>query len=86
MYDRIRVAIIGAGKRSDYLYAPLLNILKDDVEFIGVWGRAEDKARELGEKYHVPWFTDLKHLRNDLELSRLSHPQQFHHGPGGFQP
>ena len=54
MYDRIRVAIIGAGKRSDYLYAPLLNVLKEDVEFVGFWGRSEDKARELGEKYHVP--------------------------------
>jgi predicted dehydrogenase len=71
MYDRIRVAIIGAGKRSNTLCAPLLNILKDHVEFVGVWGRSEDKARELGEKYHVPWFTDLKHLRNDLELDAV---------------
>jgi len=68
MNDRIRFAIIGTGKRSDYLYAPLLNTLKEDVEFVGVWGRSEDKARELGDKYHVPWFTDLDHLRNDLEL------------------
>src|SRR6266498_5867770 len=68
MNDRIRFAIIGTGKRSDTLYAPLLNILKEDVEFVGVWGRSEDKARELGEKYHVPWFTDLDHLRNDLVL------------------
>ncbi len=68
MNDRIRFAIIGTGKRSDTLYAPLLNVLKEDVEFAGVWGRSEDKARELGEKYQVPWFTDLNHLRNDLEL------------------
>ena len=27
MKDRIRFAIIGTGKRSDSLYAPLLNIL-----------------------------------------------------------
>ena len=43
-------------------------LLKEDVEFVGVWGRSEDKARELGEKYHVPWFTDLDQLRNDLEV------------------
>ena len=71
MNDRIRFAIIGTGKRSDYLYAPLLNTLKEDVEFVGVWGRSEDKARELGEKYHVPWFTDLHRLRNDLELDAV---------------
>ena len=71
MNDRIRFAIIGTGKRSDYLYAPLLNTLKEDVQFVGVWGRSEDKARELGEKYHVPWFTDLDHLRNALELDAV---------------
>ena len=86
MYNPIRVAISGAGKRSNTLYAPLLNVLKDHVEFVGVWGRSEDKARELGEKYHVPWFTDLRHLRNDLDLSRLWHPQQFRYASGGLQP
>ena len=68
MNDRIRFAIVGTGKRSDYLYAPLLNILKEEVELVGVWGRAEDKARELGEKYRVPWFTDLMRLRNELDV------------------
>jgi predicted dehydrogenase len=68
MNDRIRFAIIGTGKRSDYLYAPLLNILKKDVELVGIWGRSEAKARELGEKYHVPWFTDLDQMRSDLVM------------------
>jgi predicted dehydrogenase len=68
MNERIRFAIIGTGKRSDYLYAPLLNTLKEDVEFVGVWGRSEAKARGLGEKYHVPWFTDLEQMRNELKI------------------
>jgi predicted dehydrogenase len=67
MNHRIRFAVIGTGKRSDYLYAPLLNMLKDDVEFVGVWGRSEVKARALGEKYHLPWFTELEQLRNELK-------------------
>src|SRR5215216_958948 len=68
MNERIRFAIIGTGKRSDYLYVPLLNMLKEKVEFVGVWGRSEEKARELGEKYHVSWFTDLDQMRNELEV------------------
>ena len=68
MNERIRFAIIGTGKRSDYLYAPLLNTLKDDVEFAGVWGRSAEKARELGKKYHVPWFTDLDQMRHELSV------------------
>jgi predicted dehydrogenase len=42
--------------------------LKEEVEFVGIWGRSEDKARELGEKYHVPWFTELDQMRNELEV------------------
>ena len=68
MNGRIRFAIMGTGKRSDTLYAPLLNMLKQHVELTGVWGRSEEKARELGEKYHVPWFTDLNQLRDALEV------------------
>src|SRR5688572_4600542 len=62
--SRLRFALIGAGNRSDYLYGPLLTILKEDVELVGVWGRSEARARALGEKFHVPWFTDLERLRD----------------------
>lgn len=68
MNDRIRFAVIGTGKRSDTVYAPLLNTLKEHVELVGVWDRSEDKARAFGEKHHIPWFTDLDRLRTDLEL------------------
>lgn len=68
MNDRIRFAIIGTGKRSDTLYAPLLNTLKPHVELVGVWGRSEEKARDLGEKHHVPWFTNFDQLREELDV------------------
>jgi predicted dehydrogenase len=63
MNNRIRFAIIGTSKRSDYLYGPLLTTLKDDIELVGIWGRSEEKARALGEKYHVSWFTDLERMQ-----------------------
>lgn len=66
MTTRIRFAIVGTSKRSDYLYGPLLTTLADDVELVGVWGRSETKARALGEKLHVPWFTDLERLRDQV--------------------
>jgi predicted dehydrogenase len=68
MNDRIRFAVIGTGKRSDTVYASLLNILKEDVAFVGIWGRSEDEARALGEKYRVPWFTDFDQMRDELEM------------------
>jgi predicted dehydrogenase len=68
MNERVRFAIIGTGKRSHYLYAPLLKTLKQHVELVGVWGRSEEKARDLGEKYHIPWFTDPNQLRDELDV------------------
>jgi len=67
LHQPIRFALIGAGNRSDYLYGPLLTTLKDDVELVGVWGRSEARARALGEKFHVPWFTDLERLRDQTQ-------------------
>jgi len=64
---RIRFAIVGAGKRSAYLYGPLLTTLTDDVELVGVWGRSEGKAQVLGEKYGAPWFTDLERLCDQVK-------------------
>jgi predicted dehydrogenase len=63
MKDRIRFVIVGASKRSDYLYGPLLTTLTEDVELVGVWGRSEEKAQALAEKYRVPWFTELERMR-----------------------
>lgn len=58
----VRVAIIGTGKRSDYLYGPILAGLPGEVELVGVWGRSADSARRLGESLSAPWYTDLNRL------------------------
>ena len=66
MSERIRIIIVGTSKRSDYLYGPLLLLLQKDVEFVGIWGRSEERVRALGEKYSVPCFTDLERLRDEV--------------------
>lgn len=65
MNHRVRIAIVGTGKRSDYLYGPLLTTLGDEVELVGVWGRTEARTRALGDKFHVAWFTDLERMRDE---------------------
>ena len=64
-HSAVRIAIIGAAKRSTYLYGPLLKALKDDVELVSVWSRGEASARKLGETLGVPWYTDLHKLVRD---------------------
>ncbi|HVO71357.1 MAG TPA: Gfo/Idh/MocA family oxidoreductase [Aggregatilineaceae bacterium] len=58
----LRVAIIGTGRRSDYLYGPLIKAMPGDVTLVSVWGRSTDSARRLGESLGVPWYTDLDRL------------------------
>ena len=57
----LRVAIIGTGRRSGYLYGPLLQAL-DDTELVAVWGRSADSAAALGARLGVPAYTDLERL------------------------
>lgn len=58
----VRVAIIGTGKRSDYLYGPIVTAIPGEVELVSVWGRSPDSARRLGESLGAPWYTDLDRL------------------------
>jgi predicted dehydrogenase len=63
---RLRVAIIGTAKRSDYLYGPLLKAMpREEVELVSIWGRSPESASRLGDSLRVPWYTDLDRLIRD---------------------
>ncbi|HUZ18353.1 MAG TPA: Gfo/Idh/MocA family oxidoreductase [Spirochaetia bacterium] len=62
MAESLPVAIIGTGKRSVYMYAPIIKALGDRIRLVGVWGRSEESARSLGEQLGVAWFTDMDRL------------------------
>jgi predicted dehydrogenase len=61
MSDAIRIAIIGTAKRSHRIYSKLLQQLPN-AQLVSVWGRSTDPARNLGETFNVPWYTDLDAL------------------------
>jgi predicted dehydrogenase len=63
----LRTAIIGTGKRSDYLYGPIAREMTDDTELVSVWGRSEASAKKLGERLGVPAYTDLDRLIRETE-------------------
>ena len=35
--DKLRLAIIGTARRSDYLYGPLVQAMSDRIELVAVW-------------------------------------------------
>ncbi len=61
MADPIRIALIGAGRRSFVLYGRLLEKFPG-AQLVSVWGRREESARRLGESLGVPWYTDVNRL------------------------
>lgn len=61
----LRVAIIGTGRRSDYLYGPIIQALPNEVELVAVWGRTEASAKRLGDSLGAPWYTDLDRLMRE---------------------
>ena len=61
-YEPLRIAIIGTGGRSSYMYAPLIAGLSDEVALVSVWGRSEASAKALGLQLRVPFYTDMDRL------------------------
>ena len=57
----IRIALIGTGRRAAGMYGPILRAMPG-VELVSVWGRSEDSARRLGERFAIPAYTDLDRL------------------------
>lgn len=60
--EPLRLAIIGTGRRSDYLYRQIIQGMAGEVELVSVWGRSANSAKNLGESLGVPWYTDLERL------------------------
>jgi len=63
--EPLRVAIIGTGRRSDYLYGPIIRALPGEVVLVAVWGRTGESAQRLGASLGVPWYTDLDKLMRE---------------------
>lgn len=63
----LRVAIIGASPRSNYLYGPIIKALPEELELVGIWGRSASSAQRLGESLGTPWYTDLELLVRETE-------------------
>jgi predicted dehydrogenase len=56
------VAIVGTGRRSDYLYGPILKAMPERFELVAVWGRSDASAQALGKSLGVPAYTDIERL------------------------
>jgi predicted dehydrogenase len=56
---RLKVGFYGTGNRMQQAFLPVCARLNDHVEMVCIGGRSEEKARKIGQEYHLPWYTDI---------------------------
>lgn len=66
MSAKLRIGIVGAGKRVHEMYAPVLNS-NQDVEISGFWNRDAAKGQKLTEAYGYTRYADLARLARDSD-------------------
>lgn len=66
MKGKLRVGIVGAGKRVHEMYAPVLNS-NPDIEVSGFWNRDVVKGQRLTDAFGYTRYTDLGKLAKDSE-------------------
>jgi len=60
--DKLKIALVGAGNRASGTYAPIITTMTDDLELVAICDVAEEKAKERGEQYNVPYFTNVEEM------------------------
>ena len=57
--DKLRIALVGAGRRGGGSYLPIIAKMDDDLELVAVCDVDAEKAEEHAAKYNVPHFTEV---------------------------
>ena len=79
--NRLKVALVGAGRRGSGTYLPIISKMKDDLQLVGICDARAEAAELWGTKYNVPHFTDteemIKRVKPDL-LAIVITPRNNH--------
>ena len=57
--DRLRIALVGAGRRGSGTYLPIIAAMDDDLELVAVCDADVEKAEQHATTYGVQHFTDV---------------------------
>ncbi|MDT0612635.1 Gfo/Idh/MocA family protein [Streptomyces lancefieldiae] len=69
----MRIGLLGTGPWADLAHAPALG-RHDDLDFVGVWGRRPDAAKELAERHGTRAYDDVDALLADVEAVAVALP------------
>ena len=60
MPEKLRVAIVGAGGWG-FQHARAFSE-REDVELVGIFGRTAERTKKRADRFHVPYYTDVKEM------------------------
>lgn len=60
--DRLKVVVIGAGRRSASAWLPTIDILKDQLELLAICNTGAPRGEEQANKYGVKWYKDVNQM------------------------
>ncbi|MFI7393095.1 Gfo/Idh/MocA family protein [Streptomyces tendae] len=69
----MRIGLLGTGPWADMAHAPAL-AGHDDLDFVGVWGRRPDAAKEVAERHGTRAYDDVDALLADVEAVAVALP------------
>jgi predicted dehydrogenase len=56
--NKLRIALIGTGRRGSGTYCPIISKLCDDLELVAVCDQSEKLVHQIGDQYGVPAYVD----------------------------
>ncbi|RSN56877.1 oxidoreductase [Streptomyces sp. WAC 04229] len=69
----MRIGLLGTGPWADMAHAPALGG-HDGLDFVGVWGRRPDAAKELAQRHGTRAYDDVDTLLADVEAVAVALP------------
>ena len=79
--DRLKVAMVGAGRRAAGSWLPTIDVMSDQLQLTAVCNTGAERGEEQAAKYAVPWHTDVERMLDDDRpdfVAIIVNPPQTH--------
>jgi len=79
--DRLRVAVVGAGRRATGAWLPTIDALTDQLELVAVCNTGAPRGEEQANRYRAPWFHSVEAMLDKTKpdfVAVIVSPPQTH--------
>ncbi len=79
--ERLKVAMVGTGRRAAGSWLPAIDVMDDQLELAAVCNTGAERGEEQAAKYGVPWHTDVGRMLDDARpdfVAIIVNPPQTH--------